>query len=83
MKTKFNKKLLAICTTVGAVTTQVTTTCFAAGEGALPEGVNDFFSSLSTGLIATIAAISVIALGVYAAPQAIVFAKKIFKKVSG
>ncbi len=87
MKSKFNKKIIAVGATVGAVATVMTSTCFAAeGDstvGALPSGVNDMFSNLALGLVATIGAIAVIALTVYAAPQAIVFAKKIFKKVSG
>ena len=83
LKQKFNKKVIAAGATVGAVATMTTVSCFAADPavGTLPTEVNTMFSNLATGLIATIAAVAVIALGVYAAPQAIVFAKKIFKRI--
>lgn len=86
VKSKLNKKLVAVVATVGAVVTITTATCFAAdpvATGTLPAEVNTMFSTLATGLVTTIGAIAVIALAVFAAPQAIVFAKKIFKKVSG
>lgn len=85
-KEKLNRKVIVTGATVGAVVTATSATCFAADPvtpGALPAEVNTLFGTLATGLVATIGAIAVIALGVFAAPQAIVFAKKIFKRVSG
>ncbi|MCX8129396.1 MAG: hypothetical protein N3I35_04765 [Clostridia bacterium] len=76
-----NKKVVSTGLAVGVMTI-MSISAFAAGEGTLPTEVNTMFTTLATGLIATIGAIAVIALGVYAAPQAITFAKKIFKKIS-
>lgn len=82
LKGKVNKRFVSsavvACTVVATVTN-----CFAedTAPGALPADVTAKFTSLATGLVATIGAIAAIALLVYAAPQAIVFAKKIFKKV--
>lgn len=89
-KEKLNKKLIAVGATVAVVMTTMSITCFAtdaAGTstdpGSLPSGVTDFFTSMGKNIVLTIAGIAVVALGIYAAPQAIMFAKKIFKRVSG
>jgi fluoride ion exporter CrcB/FEX len=82
------KKLLVVTAIVGVMATLTTVSSFAAegdtttAVGALPTGVNTLFSTLATGLVATIGAIAVIALTVYAAPMAIKFAKKIFNKIA-
>lgn len=84
LRSKLNKKVIVTGATVGTVFTLTTVSCFAADPvtpGALPAEVTTQFTTLATGLIATIAAVAVIALGVYAAPQAIVFAKKIFNRI--
>lgn len=80
------RKFFVAMAIVGVMATLMTVGCFAAegdvATGALPAGVSELFTTLGTGLIATIGAIAVIALGVYAAPMAIKFAKKIFNKIA-
>lgn len=79
-------KYFAMCAIIATVLTLMTATCFAEGTapapGTLPPEVTTVFSTLASGLIITIGAVAVIAIGVFAAPQAIVFAKKMFKKIS-
>lgn len=83
---KIKSKLFVMGTTVVTVLTVATATCFAedtaTAPGSLPPEVTATFSTLATGLIVTIGVVSALALGVFAAPQALVFAKKVFKRIS-
>jgi hypothetical protein len=88
IKEKLNKKVMAVCATMAVAMTTMSVTCFAADTptdttGQLPQGVSDMFTNLAKGVVITIGAVAVGALTVYAAPKAILVAKKIFNKVAG